>query len=156
MDSHDKKDVKIFREEDFANGKTPEKEVRIRWKNSDFISSLEFALSGIVTAVKRERNMRKHLLSAAGVIVAGLVFQVSMIDWLFLLLAVMLVIVGELLNSAIEEVVDLAANYQFHMRAKRAKDMAAGAVLLLSGFAVIVGCFVFIPKIWALAVHFIK
>ncbi|WP_276414374.1 diacylglycerol kinase family protein, partial [Lactococcus petauri] len=47
-------------------------------------------------------------------------------------------------NSAIENVVDLAADYQFHLRAKRAKDMAAGAVLVISGFAVIVALAIFL------------
>lgn len=46
--------------------------------------------------------------------------------------------------------VDLASDYQFYMRAKRAKDMAAGAVLVISGFALIVGLIVFLPKIWHL------
>lgn len=57
---------------------------------------------------------------------------------------------AELINSAIENVVDLAADYQFHMRAKRAKDMAAGAVLVISGFAVLVGLFIFLPPLWKL------
>lgn len=92
--------------------------------------------------------MRKHAVAAIAVMIAGLIFQISAVDWLFLLLAIFLVFMAELFNSAIENVVDLAADYQFHMRAKRAKDMAAGAVLVISGFAVIVGLFVFLPRIW--------
>ena len=147
MDSHDK-DFKVFDKKDFDKGKIPTKNVRDRWKNTSLVSSLEFALTGIWTAFRQERNMRKHAVAAIAVVIAGLIFQISAVDWLFLLLAIFLVFMAELFNSAIENVVDLAADYQFHMRAKRAKDMAAGAVLVISGFAVIVGLFVFLPRIW--------
>ncbi|MVH15607.1 UDP kinase, partial [Staphylococcus aureus] len=80
----------------------------------------------------------------------GLTFQVSMVEWLFLLLSIFLVITFEIINSAIENVVDLASNYHFSMLAKNAKDMAAGAVLVVSLFAVLVGLIIFIPKILAL------
>lgn len=121
-----------------------------RWKNITFINSLEFALSGITTAFKEERNLRTHLFTTVAVIFAGLIFRISKFDWLFVLLSVFLVIAAELINSAIENVVDLASDYHFHLLAKKAKDMAAGAVLVLSGFAVIVGLFVFLPKIFEL------
>ena len=63
-----------------------------KWKNRDLISSLEFALTGIFTAIKEERNMRKHVVTALVVILAGFVFQVSRIEWLFLLLSIFLVV----------------------------------------------------------------
>ncbi|MBO4108115.1 diacylglycerol kinase family protein [Streptococcus suis] len=121
-----------------------------KWKNRDLVASLEFATTGLFTAFKEERNMRKHLVSAVLVILAGLIFQVSMTEWLFLLLSVCLVIAFEIVNSAIENVVDLASDYHFSMLAKNAKDMAAGAVLFVSGFAVLVGLLIFLPKIWEL------
>ena len=121
-----------------------------KWKNRDFISSLEFAITGIFTAIKEERNMRKHALSALVAILAGLVFRISATEWLFLLMAVFLVIALEIVNSAIENVVDLASNYHFSMLAKNAKDMAAGAVLVVSCYALITGMIIFIPKIWHL------
>ena len=119
-----------------------------KWKNRDVVSSLEFALTGIFTAFKEERNLRKHVLSALAVIVAGLIFVLSAIEWLFLFLSIFLVIAFEIVNSAIENVVDLASDYHFSMRAKNAKDMAAGAVLVVSGFAVVTGLIIFVPKIW--------
>ena len=119
-----------------------------KWKNRDVVSSLEFALTGIFTAFKEERNLRKHVLSALAVIVAGLVFDLSAIEWLFLFLSIFLVIAFEIVNSAIENVVDLASDYHFSMRAKNPKDMAAGAVLVVSGFAVVTGLIIFVPKIW--------
>ena len=117
-------------------------------KNRDVISSLEFALTGIFTAFKEEKNMRSHVLSAVAAIIAGLIFRISATEWLFLLLSIFLVIAFEIMNSAVENVVDLASDYHFSMRAKNAKDMAAGAVLVVSGFAVITGLIIFLPKLW--------
>ena len=119
-----------------------------KWKNRDVISSLEFALTGIFTAFKEEKNMRSHVLSAVAAIIAGLIFRISATEWLFLLLSIFLVIAIEIMNSAVENVVDLASDYHFSMRAKNAKDMAAGAVLVVSGFAVITGLIIFLPKLW--------
>ena len=121
-----------------------------KWKNRDLISSLEFALTGIFTAIKDERNMRKHAVTSLVVILAGFVFQVSRIEWLFLLLSIFLVVAFEIMNSALENVVDLASDYHFSMLAKNAKDMAAGAVLVISGFAFVTGLIIFVPKLWAL------
>ena len=119
-----------------------------KWKNRDLVSSLEFALTGILTAFKEERNMRKHAVTALVVILAGFVFQVSRIEWLFLLLSIFLVVAFEIINSAIENVVDLASHYHFSMLAKKAKDMAAGAVLVVSLLAAVIGALIFIPRIW--------
>ncbi len=112
------------------------------------VASLEFALTGILTAFKEERNLRKHAVSAILVTISGLLFQISAIEWLFLLLAIFLVITFEIVNSAIENVVDLASNYHFSMLAKNAKDMAAGAVLVISAYAILTGLIIFLPKIW--------
>ncbi|HEL2574975.1 diacylglycerol kinase family protein [Streptococcus suis] len=119
-----------------------------RWKNRELMASLDFAMSGLLTAFKEERNMKKHLASAVLVVLAGLIFQVSVTEWLFLLLSISLVIAFEIMNSAIESVVDLASDYHFHLLAKNAKDMAAGAVLFVSGFALLTGLIIFLPKIW--------
>ena len=101
-----------------------------KWKNRTLVASMEFAITGIITA--------------------GAVFRISAIEWLFLLLVIFLVITFEIINSAIENVVDLASNYHFSMLAKNAKDMAAGAVLVISGYAVLTGLIIFVPKIIAL------
>lgn len=121
-----------------------------KWKNRTLVASMEFAITGIITAFKEERNMRKHMVSAILAVIAGAVFRISTIEWLFLLLAIFLVITFEIINSAIENVVDLASNYHFSMLAKNAKDMAAAAVLVISGYAVLTGLIIFVPKIIAL------
>lgn len=120
-----------------------DKNTEKKWKNRTVYASLEFALTGIITAFREERNLRKHAVSASLAIIFGFVFMISRIEWLFLLLAIFLVIFGEIINSAIENVVDLASDYHFSMLAKNAKDMAAGAVLFISLYAVIVGMMIF-------------
>ena len=127
-----------------------DKNTEKKWKNRTVYASLEFAVTGIITAFREERNLRKHAVSASLAIIFGFVFRISRIEWLFLLLAIFLVIFGEIINSAIENVVDLASDYHFSMLAKNAKDMAAGAVLFISLYAVIVGMMIFLPKIWSL------
>ncbi|WEV61089.1 diacylglycerol kinase family protein [Streptococcaceae bacterium ESL0729] len=118
-----------------------------RWKNVTFINSLEFAWSGILTAFKEERNFKSHIFSGLLVLLLGILLGISKFEWLFIFLSIFLVIAAELINSAIENVVDLASDYHFNMLAKKSKDMAAGAVLVLSIFAMIVGLFVFLPKL---------
>ena len=118
-----------------------------KWKNRDLLTSMEFAMTGVVTAFKEERNMRKHRVAAVLVIIAGFIFQVSAIEWLFLLLSIFLVVTFEIINSALENVVDLASGYHFSLLAKNAKDMAAGAVLVISGYAVVTGLIIFVPKV---------
>ncbi|HEM6116187.1 diacylglycerol kinase family protein [Streptococcus pluranimalium] len=121
-----------------------------KWKNRTLTASMEFAITGVVNAYKEERNMRKHMISALLAIIAGLIFQLSALEWLFLLLSIFLVISFEIINSAIENVVDLASDYHFSMLAKNAKDMAAGAVLVISVYALITGLIIFVPKMWNL------
>ena len=119
-----------------------------KYKNRNFISSFEFAKSGLITVFKEERNMKKHAISAVLVFICGFVFQITRIEWLFILLAVFLVIILEVVNTAIENTVDLVTDYHFHLLAKSAKDMAAGAVLLASILAAIIGIIIFTPHIW--------
>ena len=122
-----------------------------KWKNRDLIASLEFALTGIFTAIKEERNMRKHAVTALVVILAGFVFRCHESNGSFSYWAFFLVVAFEIINSAIREiVVDLASHYHFSMLAKNAKDMAAGAVLVVSLFAAITGALIFLPRIWDL------
>ncbi|MBM7635807.1 diacylglycerol kinase family protein [Streptococcus saliviloxodontae] len=145
MDLQENK-VKIYEK----SGKIEPKEAKKKWKNTNFLNSFEFAVMGIKTAFIEERNMRKHAVSALLVVLAGLVFGVSALEWILLAMCVFLVITFEIVNSAIENVVDLASDYHFSMRAKKAKDMAAGAVLMVSILALIVGMIIFVPKVWAL------
>ncbi len=110
------------------------------------IASFKYAIRGICIAIKSEKNMQIHLIVALLVIIAGVFFSISLMEWLFCILCFALVISAELLNSAIEDVVDLASP-QHHKLAEKAKDIAAGSVLITAVFAAIVGLLIFVPKL---------
>lgn len=107
-----------------------------------FLSSFGYASEGIKYAMTTQRNMKVHGVAALLVIIAAAVLQVSPMRWLFLLLAITLVITAEMFNTALEAVVDLVS-LDIRPLAKAAKDTAAGAVLLTAAFAVVVGIVVF-------------
>lgn len=100
------------------------------------------AIAGIIYAIRTQRNMRVHVTMSVIVLILGVVLQISTSDWLWLGLAITIVISAELMNTAVESVVDLVMPKP-HPLAKVAKDTAAGAVLVTAVFAVIVGCAIF-------------
>ena len=118
-------------------------------KNKQFITSIEFAFTGFKTVFDGERNMRKHVLLGIVAIIAGFVFRLNQMEWLWLLLSVFLVWIVEIVNTVFENVVDMFTDFHFHPIGKKIKDMAAGAVLMTAFFALIVAAIIFIPKILA-------
>lgn len=112
-----------------------------------FLRSAGWALSGIGHALRTQRHMRFHVTMTVLVIAAGFCFNISGLEWIAVLLIAALVIAAELLNTAIESIVDLASPQQ-HPLAKAAKDTAAGAVLVLAFTAVVIGLIVFLPHMW--------
>lgn len=100
------------------------------------------AISGIIYALRTQRNMRIHAGMSVIVLILAAILRISTTDWLWLGLAITIVISAELMNTAVEFVVDLVMP-QPHPLAKAAKDAAAGAVLMTAVFAVIVGCTIF-------------
>lgn len=113
------------------------------------LRSFVFAFAGLVWMARTQRNAQVHLLITTIVIIAAVFFRVSVGEWLALILAIALVLALEAMNTAVEAVVDLASP-QLHPLAKRAKDAAAGSVLLGAIGAAVVGCVVFVPRFWAL------
>lgn len=111
-----------------------------------FVKSFSFALRGIGEALKTERNIRIHSMMTVVVILLGIYVSLNRLEWLFILLAITGTIALELVNSAIERVVDLVTE-EYHPLARQAKDIAAGAVLLYAIFSVIVGIVIFLPKL---------
>lgn len=109
-----------------------------------FFRSFSYAIQGILTAAK-EQNLRFHLISAMIVVIVGYVTGLSLMEWLVLTLIIALVIGTEMINTAIERVVDLSSP-KIHPLAKDAKDIAAGAVLVFAGASVIIGLLIFLPK----------
>lgn len=117
-----------------------------RLKNKSFIEAWKKATGGIVYAVKTQRNIKIQLCIAVLVIIFAIVFKVNITQAMFLTFATMLVIITEMINTAIEETVNLVTN-KFHPVAKIAKDVAAGAVVLSALNAVIIAIFIIVNKI---------
>ncbi len=91
--------------------------------------------------------MKIHLFFTMLVVLLGFLLQVSKNEWAFLLLSIGGVISLELINSSIENLVDLVTE-EFHPLAKKVKDMAAAAVFMFSIVSIIIGLIIFIPKLW--------
>lgn len=121
------------------------------YKNEHLGQSFYHALSGLKTVIQEERNMRIHLLAGLIVIMMGFIFQLSLNEWLWIILVIFLVWILETLNSTIEALVDLVTG-SYHELAKIAKDMAAGMALLGAILAALVGILIFGPKVLALFV----
>lgn len=100
--------------------------------------SFNHAYQGLVYAVRTQRNMRFHVVASAGVLVLSLLVGVSKLELAMLVLVIMTVIVTEMFNTAMEFAVDLVTQ-EYHPLAKLAKDVSAGAVLVASIAAVLVG-----------------
>jgi undecaprenol kinase len=112
-----------------------------------FLHSFTFAISGIFHAIRNERNMKIHSVVAIIVIILSWIYDVSAIEWMFISFAICGVMALELVNTALERVVDLVTK-DIHPLAKQAKDVAAGAVLLYAILSVVIGCIIFLPKIF--------
>ena len=109
------------------------------------IFSFKYASEGIITTIKEERNMFIHFLIAIIVVITGVYVRLSLNEWFICLLLFALVFSLELINTAIENTVDLVATKK-NKKAKMAKDAAAGAVLIAAIFASIIGIIIFLPK----------
>ncbi|WP_417067709.1 diacylglycerol kinase family protein [Niveibacterium terrae] len=111
-------------------------------------NSFRYAANGVRIAFSTQAHAKIHLVAALAVVYAGWLFAVSPSEWCALLLAIALVWVSEAINTAVEFTVDLLSP-GYHETAGKAKDVAAGAVLLAAGLAAIVGGIIFIPKLLA-------
>lgn len=107
-------------------------------KGQSFIKRLGFALQGLRLALNRERSLRAHLSVTAVVLLVLIVMRPAALWWAILALAIGLVLVTEVLNSALETLID-HLHPEAHPEIGAAKDIAAGAVLVASVIAVVVG-----------------
>jgi diacylglycerol kinase len=108
--------------------------------------SFRHAFRGVGWMVRHEPNMRFHLVAGAAVVVAGAAVGVSVEQWAALVFAIVLVLLGETLNTAIEAVLDIVQPTH-HPLVGVVKDLAAGAVLVASAGAVVIALIVFAPKL---------
>ena len=115
-------------------------------KKGKLSKSFRYAFEGIFTCIRHERNMKIHCVMAVLVVIGGFVLHISQIEWFICLILFGLVISLELVNTAVESTVDLVTEEKRPL-AKKAKDTAAGAVLVSAIFAAIIGLIIFVPKI---------
>lgn len=115
-------------------------------KSKNLIESFNYAVNGIISALKTERNFKIHFTAAFLVIVISLFFDFSRYELLLLTITIAFVLMAELFNTAIERLVDLVTE-DYHPLAQLAKDIAAGAVLISAVNAIIVGYLLFFDRL---------
>lgn len=122
-----------------------EKNSEQKLSNSNFIDSFKNAIEGLIYAITTQSNIKKQLVIAVVVMILSLFYNFTTTEFLCLIFAVVFVIFAEMINTAIETVVDLYTDL-YHPKAKIAKDVGAGSVLLMSINSVIVAYFLFLRE----------
>lgn len=117
---------------------------------TSLLLSFRYAAQGLSYAFRTQRNFRIHLAIGAIALSLSLYLQIPAVSCAVISLTIALVLVLELLNTALEAVVDLTVGREFHLLAKIAKDCAAGAVLIAAIAAVIVALILLLPSIFVL------
>ena len=115
-------------------------------KDRKIIKSFKYAFEGISCAFQSERNMKIHIFVMLLISIFGIFFKLSTLEWIICIICFALVIGGELFNTAIEITVDLITT-EINDKAKKIKDISAGAVLVFAIGSMIVGLIIFVPKI---------
>jgi diacylglycerol kinase (ATP) len=115
-------------------------------RSPSVLQSFNFAFEGIIHVLRTQRNMRIHFAIAVAVLIAALAVGVGRLELIALLISISLVLIAEMLNTALEAGIDVATT-SFDPLAKLAKDIAAGAVLIATVNAVAVGYLVFVERI---------
>lgn len=118
----------------------------LKVKSKKLVNSFKYAGEGIVSSLKTERNMKIHVIIMFLVILAGVLLKIKKEEWITCIICFAIVIAGELFNTAIETVVNIVMPYR-NEKAKLAKDISAGGVLVLAIGAAIIGLIIFMPKI---------
>lgn len=113
------------------------------------IKSFQYAFHGLKILVKEEHNARIHFFAAICVLIAGIVFEISIFEWISVVFAIGFVVTLEIINSCIENISDFISPEK-NNTIKKIKDLSAAGVLISAFTALIIGLIIFIPKIVAL------
>ncbi|MCR5770222.1 MAG: diacylglycerol kinase family protein [Butyrivibrio sp.] len=116
-------------------------------KRSPLYKSFGYAFEGIFNTIKDERNIKIHLVVTVLVIIFGFILNISLSEWFVCILLFAIIIPLELVNTAIEAVVDMTSK-GYDPLAKKAKDAAAGAVLVAAILSAVIGGIIFFPKLY--------
>jgi diacylglycerol kinase (ATP) len=111
--------------------------------------SFKHALDGIYYAITSQPNFRVHITLSLTAVLLGIVLKISRVEAAVIAMTIMFGLGVEMLNTAVESMTDLITS-QWHQKAKTAKDVSAGMMLLTAVGAVIVAAFIFLPRIWIL------
>ena len=114
-----------------------------------FLLSFSYPIKGLKYAYRNEQNLAVDVGISLLVLIAGFIFQLQHYEWIIIVMTIAVVIAGELINTAIEAVVDLVTE-EYHPLAKVAKDTSAAAVFILAIMAAVVGIIIFLPKLISL------
>ena len=145
--------LNINREENQVNKKKQNSEELT--KNKNFLDAWKNAINGIIYATTTQGNIKKQLIIAVLVVIVSLFFELSKAEFLIFMFTIILILFAEMVNTAIETVVDLYTDL-YHPKAKIAKDVAAGGVVITTINAVIVAYFLFFDKISNIGLQFIR
>ncbi len=111
-----------------------------------FLKSFKNSMDGLINAYKNEQSLYIHAVSSILVIAVGMFLKISFSEWAILLISLAVVLTLELVNTAIEAVVDLITT-EWHILAKIAKDSGSAATFVASLATAVICAFIFIPKI---------
>jgi diacylglycerol kinase len=114
-----------------------------------FLGGFAFAFAGLSYCFKTQINFRVHIAISILVVILAVVLGLSWVEWALLATVIIVVMTAEMVNTMVESLVDLVTQ-DYHPFAGIAKDIAAGVVLLTAVGAVVVGIFLFLPRLWAL------
>lgn len=119
----------------------------MNFKNQSFPQSVKNALRGINISLGTERNIKMQLTMMVLLFILGFILRFSNTEWVVIILTSTTVLSVEMINTAIENTVDMICNGEFNPLAKNAKDIAAGAVLMVSLGSIVIGSIIILPKI---------
>ncbi len=153
--SKQKNNKNSIKEENSEKAQNNENKKDERLGNHRPLDSWKNAFNGIIYATTTQGNIKKQLLIAVAVVIISLFFNLNRAEFLCFLFTIVLIIFAEMVNTAIETVVDLYVDV-YHPKAKIAKDVAAGGVVITTINAIIVAYFLFFDKIADIGLNFIK
>jgi undecaprenol kinase len=122
--------------------------MRIQWDR--FVNSFKYAFMGIVHAYKSEQNIRIHTMIGIVVCFFAFLLNVSEFEWMIIICLIGGMLSLELINTAIERTIDLITDKEYHLLAKQAKDLAAGAVFVYTLVSIIIGLIIFSNRLIAI------
>lgn len=129
--------------------------IRMTHESKPVFKTFLYAFRGIAAMLRTERNARVHAAATIAALVLGFVFEIGRVEWMAIALAIMAVWCAEALNTAFEALCDVASP-DYHPKVERAKDVAAGAVLIAALGALVIGVLVFGNRLVDIAVSSLR